>query len=54
MLVGPLPAGCELATVYSAGMAARAASPDLARRFVELLSGPASRSLRAAGGFEFS
>ena len=54
VLVGPLPAGCELATVYSAGMAARAASPDLARRFVELLSGPASRSLRAAGGFEFS
>jgi molybdate transport system substrate-binding protein len=52
-LVGPLPVEFELATVYSAGIAARAAQPDAARRLIELLAGPDSRALRAEGGFEF-
>jgi len=52
-LVGALPAGFELATVYSAAIAARAAQPALAQRFIELLAGPDSRALRAQGGFEF-
>ncbi len=52
-LVGPLPAEFELATVYSAAVCARADSADLARRFVALLTGDATRALRARAGFEF-
>jgi molybdate transport system substrate-binding protein len=50
--VGPLPAGFDLATVYSAAVARDAALPDLARHFVTLLTGPTSAAMRAAGGFE--
>lgn len=52
-LVGPLPDAFELATVYTAAVAARAAQPALAQRFIALLAGPATRSMRAEGGFEF-
>ena len=52
-LAGALPAVFELATVYTAAVAARAAQPVLAQRFVDLLAGPATRALRAEGGFEF-
>jgi molybdate transport system substrate-binding protein len=52
VLVGPLPAGFELSTVYAAAVCAGAAEPDLARRLVALLSGPSSQALRVAGGFE--
>lgn len=52
-LVGPLPAEFELATVYSAAVCAAAASADLARRFVALLTGESTRALRAQAGFEF-
>lgn len=52
-LVGPLPDAFELATVYTAGVATRAAQPVLAQRFIELLAGPATREMRAEGGFEF-
>ena len=52
-LAGALPAAFELATVYTAAVAARAAQPALAAQLVELLAGPASRSLRADSGFEF-
>jgi molybdate transport system substrate-binding protein len=52
-LVGALPGEFELATVYSAAPATRATDSMLARRFVELLSGSASRRLREQGGFEF-
>ena len=51
-LVGLLPARFELATVYSAAVSASATDPALAARFVALLCGPASRSLRLSGGFE--
>lgn len=51
-LVGPLPAEFELATVYSAAVAAAAQSQAAAHRFVQLLTGPASRELRRSGGFE--
>ena len=51
-LVGALPAEFELATVYTAAPAARAADLMLARRLIELLAGPASRPLREQGGFE--
>ena len=52
-LVGPLPDAFELATVYAAAVAARAAQPALAQRFIALLAGPATREMRAEGGFEF-
>ena len=52
-LVGALPLRFELATVYSAAVASRAAQPDLALRFITLLAGPDSQALRRAGGFEF-
>ena len=53
VLVGPLPAGFELSTVYSVAVCTqRARSPSLRRRFVEMLSGPATRALREAAGFE--
>jgi molybdate transport system substrate-binding protein len=52
-LIGPLPDAFELATVYTAAVGARAADPQLAQRFIDALGGPASRSLREQGGFEF-
>jgi molybdate transport system substrate-binding protein len=52
-LVALLPDRFELATVYSAAVAVKAAQPELAARFIQQLAGPASRDLRAAGGFEF-
>ena len=52
VLVGPLPAGFELSTVYSIAVSAKARDPDLARRFVSILSGSASRALRQSAGFE--
>lgn len=51
-LVGRLPDGFGLETVYSAGIARRAADQAAARRFINLLTGAASLSLRQAGGFE--
>jgi molybdate transport system substrate-binding protein len=52
-LAGALPGAFELATVYTAAVAARAMQPALAEAFIASLAGPASRELRAAGGFEF-
>lgn len=52
VLAGLLPREFELATVYSAGVCAAAASPDAARRFIRLLAGEASRDLRLKAGFE--
>jgi len=52
-LVGALPSKFELATVYSAALAAGSAQADAAQRFVDLLGSPATRVLRAEGGFEF-
>jgi molybdate transport system substrate-binding protein len=51
-LVGPLPPEFELATVYAAAVATTARDAECARRFVELLCGPASRAVRMQGGFE--
>ena len=52
-LLGPLPDELELSTVYTAAVVVRSAQPELARRFIALVAGPQSHSLRAAGGFEF-
>jgi len=51
-LVAPLPKEFELATTYTAAVAARAASPGEARRLVALLSGASTRPLRDRAGFE--
>ena len=51
-LVGPLPPPFALATVYGAAVAAAAHDGDGARKFIELLAGRASASLRRAGGFD--
>ena len=51
-LAGPLPPAFELATLYTAAVAREAADASLAARFVELLTGAASRAARQAAGFE--
>lgn len=50
-LVAPLPAGYELATIYTAGIASKAQSPELARQLAGLLSGDAAKAARAKAGF---
>jgi molybdate transport system substrate-binding protein len=50
-LVGLLPAGYELSTVYTAARCAKAAQPELAQRFIEALSGTDSQALRQRSGF---
>jgi molybdate transport system substrate-binding protein len=50
--VGALPEGFDLATVYVAAVCAHARDRESARAFVRLLTGAASRDLRARGGFE--
>ncbi len=47
-LVGPLPAGYDLETIYTAAVNARAADAEGSRRFVAML-GAASREREAAG-----
>ena len=51
-LVGMLPREFELATVYTVGVCAAAASPAMARRFAALLASEDTRSLRTKAGFE--
>ena len=50
-LVSPLPAGYELATVYTAAVAAKAAAPDAARALIDLLTTPDSAEHRKRAGF---
>ena len=54
VLVGVLPREFELATVYSVGVCANAASMAVARRFVDMLTNDASIALRTKHGYEFS
>jgi molybdate transport system substrate-binding protein len=50
-LSGALPEGCELATMYTAGIATRAANADPARRLIELMTATDSEALRGKAGF---
>jgi len=52
VLVGPLPAGFELATVYTAAVCSAAREPALARCFAAMLASPAVRTQRESAGFE--
>jgi len=47
-----LPKEFELATVYTAGVAAKAEQPQAARLLIELLVSPEAAELRRSGGFE--
>lgn len=48
---GMLPAQFELATVYTAGVATRAAHPDAARRLAAMLAAPEAGEIRRTLGF---
>jgi molybdate transport system substrate-binding protein len=50
-LVANLPRPFELVTLYSAAVASKASDPALAKRFVTLLCGDATRALREPAGF---
>ena len=50
-LVGVLPAEFELATVYTVGVAARAAHPEAARKLAAMLTSAEARPLREQVGF---
>lgn len=50
-LVAPLPPRFELATTYTAEVAANARAPDIAQRLARLLSGDAATSARKQAGF---
>jgi molybdate transport system substrate-binding protein len=52
VLAGLLPSEYELATLYSAGVCTRAASPKLATTFIEWLVDERRAELRRLGGFE--
>ncbi len=47
-----LPKEFELATVYTAAVAAKAEQPQAARMMIDLMVAPAAAELRRAGGFE--
>jgi molybdate transport system substrate-binding protein len=51
-LVGPLPEGFELATVYTAGVCTKAALPAEAARLAALLSSETTGEARAKAGFQ--
>lgn len=50
-LSGSLPPGCELVTMYTAGMTARAAHPKEAAALIALLTGAEQKELRRRVGF---
>jgi molybdate transport system substrate-binding protein len=50
-LSGSLPNGCELATMYTAGVTTSAAHPSEAHALIELLTGSDARGARARAGF---
>ncbi len=51
VLLGSLPPGCELATMYTAAVTTKAADPRHARDLIVLLSGAGQRNLRERAGF---
>ncbi|HEU4439340.1 MAG TPA: molybdate ABC transporter substrate-binding protein [Methylomirabilota bacterium] len=52
-LVGPLPPDFQKITVYSAGLAARSASPAAAKAFIAFLTRPAFKPKFAAAGLDY-
>ena len=52
-LVGPLPKELQKVTTYSAGVAAKTASAELARGFIAFLARPAFKARFAAAGLDY-
>jgi molybdate transport system substrate-binding protein len=52
-LVGPLPRELQKYTTYSAGIATKSASPELARAFIDYVMRPQFRPKFAAGGLDY-
>jgi molybdate transport system substrate-binding protein len=52
-LVGPLPQELQKYTTYSAGVATKSASPELARAFIDYVMRPQIRPKFAAGGLDY-
>jgi molybdate transport system substrate-binding protein len=52
-LVGPLPREVQKVTVYSTGIARKAATPDVARAFVAYLTSAAVKPKFAAAGLDY-
>ncbi|KRR23737.1 molybdate ABC transporter substrate-binding protein [Bradyrhizobium retamae] len=50
-LSGSLPAGCELATMYTAGITTAATHPQQSQHLIDLLIGNGQRELRKRAGF---
>ena len=50
-LSGALPPGCELATMYTAGITTAAAHPEQAKHLTDLLTGTAQHEQRKRAGF---
>jgi molybdate transport system substrate-binding protein len=53
-LVGPLPAAVQKVTTYSAGIATKAATPDLGRAFLAFLTSAAAKARLAAAGLDYA
>jgi molybdate transport system substrate-binding protein len=51
VLSGPLPPGCELKTMYTAGVTAQAANAGAAQTLIELLIGSDAQEARSHAGF---
>jgi molybdate transport system substrate-binding protein len=51
VLSGPLPPGCELATMYTAAVTTRAAAVPQAQRLIALLTATDAQELRGRAGF---
>jgi molybdate transport system substrate-binding protein len=51
VLSGALPRGCDLSTMYTAGVTAQAAHAPQAQRLIDLLIGAGQRELRTRAGF---
>ncbi len=52
-LVGPLPKDLQKLTVYSAGRAARDASPEAARAFIAFVTRPSFKAKFAERGLDY-
>src|SRR5262249_19427934 len=52
-LVGPFPRELQKYTIYSAGVVAKSASPELARAFIAFVTRPEFRPKFAAGGLDY-
>jgi molybdate transport system substrate-binding protein len=51
-LIGALPEGCELDTIYTAAVSANANEPELARQLITTLQNPAIQGLKTQKGFK--